>query len=93
MYSTSEVIRAILLAIIVLLAIMAPPIWWYRRGRRPGERREKRWGAIFFGILILISVGYVRPTAQGDWIGWIVNMVRVFGGAWMIAWGAKGSRV
>ena len=82
-----------LLAFALLFAIIAPPIWWYRRGRKLGERREKSWGAILFGILLIISVGYVRPSAKGDWIGWVVNIARPILGAWIIAWGAKGRRV
>ncbi|MBN9663648.1 MAG: hypothetical protein J0H49_35950 [Acidobacteria bacterium] len=86
----------LLIGFIVLvgfLAIFGPPAWWYTRGRKPGERREKRGGAILLGILIIISIGYVQPAVRGDWFGWSVNMARVVGGVWLLAWGAKGARV
>ena len=80
-----------LFALVGLLAVFGPPSWWYWHGRKPGEQREKNWAAIIFGLHVLISIGYI--TAKGDWLGWVVNMGRVFGGAWIIAWGAKGTRV
>ena len=91
MNSTAEAIRIALLVIGILLAVIGPPIWWYLHGRKPGERRDKNWGAILFGILVLVSVGYIN-TAKGDWIGWLINMVRFVSASWIIAWGAKGSR-
>jgi hypothetical protein len=62
-----EALRAVLLATVILLAIAGPPAWWEWNGKKPGERREKKWGAIFFGTLLIISMGYVRPTAE--WLG------------------------
>lgn len=82
-----------LLALALLLVVFGPPAWWYTRGRKPGERREKRWGAILLGVLVIVSIGYVKPTSRGDWLGWTVNMIRMVGGAWLLAWGAKGGRV
>ena len=82
-----------LFAFVGLLAVFGPPAWWYWHGRKPGERREKNWGAILFGLLVLISIGYIKPTAKGDWFGWVANMGRIFGGTWIVAWGAKGSRI
>ena len=83
----------ILFGLLGLLVIVGPPIWWYSHGKTLGEKREKKWGAILLGFLLLISLGYVQPTAKGDWIGWTVNMVRILGGVWLIAFGAKGSRI
>ena len=89
MTSPFEIIRACLLAVVILLAVAGPPAWWYWHGKKPGERREKKWGAIFFGILLVISMGYVRPTAE--WLGWLANVGRLVAACWIIAWGAKGS--
>jgi hypothetical protein len=83
----------ILVAFLGLLAIVGPPMWWYSHGKRPGEKREKKWGAILLGFLVLMSIGYVQPTVKGDWIGWSVNMARILSGVWLIAFGAKGSRI
>ena len=80
-------------ALVFLLAVFGPPVWWYSHGRKPGERREKNWGAILFGALVLISIGYVKPSSKGDWFGWVVNVGRITAGAWIIAWGAKGTRL
>ena len=44
------------------------------------------------GSLLIISIGYVKPTVKGDWIGWAVNVGRLVAGAWIIAFGAKGSK-
>jgi hypothetical protein len=68
-------------------------MWWYSHGRKPGEKREKRWGAILIGILLLASLGHVQSTAKADWIGWSINILRILGGVWLIAFGAKGSLV
>lgn len=83
----------VLIVLVAFLAIFGPPAWWYTRGRRPGERREKRWGAILLGILMIVSISYVQPSVRGDWFGWSANMARVVGGVWLLAWGAKGARV
>ena len=92
MNSAFEVIRALLIALAVLLTVVGPPTWWYWHGRKPGERREKQWGAILLGVLLIISIGYVKPTAKGDWIGWATNVGRLVCASWLIAWGARGSR-
>lgn len=63
------------------------------RRRSPGERREKRWGAILLGILMIVSIGYVQPSVRGDWFDWAANIARMVGGVWLLAWGAKGARV
>jgi hypothetical protein len=86
-----ELIRVSLFAVVVLSALFVPPAWWYHRGRRPGERRKKLWGAIRFGWLMLASLGRVEPTAKGDWTGWLLNVARLEVGIWAIAIGAKGS--
>lgn len=91
MNSTFEVIRVGLLVLAIFLAVVGPPIWWYLRGRKPGERRQKQWGAILFGVLLLVSIGYIK-TSKGDWIGWLANMGRFVCASWLIAWGARGSR-
>ena len=83
----------ILVALLGLLAIVGPRVWWYSHGKKPDEKREKKWGAILLGFLLLISLGYVQPTVKGDWIGWSVNMGRILSGVWLIAFGAKGSPV
>ena len=82
-----------LFALVVLLAVFGPPAWWYSHGRKPGERREKRWGAILLGVLMIVSIGYVKQTNRGEWLAWALNIGRVVGGAWLLAWGAKGTRV
>jgi len=79
------------IALVGMLAIIGPPIWWYGRGRRLGERRERKWGVILFGVLLLMSVGYGQPTAKGDWLRWLVNMGRAVAGVWIIALGARGT--
>lgn len=68
------------IVLVAFLAIFGPPAWWYTRGRKPGERREKRWGAILLGILMIISIGYVQPSFRSDWFGWTANMARMVGG-------------
>jgi len=90
MNSTFEVIRVSLLALAMFLAIVGPPTWWYLHGRKPSERRQKQWGAILFGVLLLVSIGYIK-TAKGDWIGWVANLGRLVCASWLIAWGARGS--
>lgn len=80
-----------LLVLVVFLAVFGLPMWWYMRGWKPGERRERRWGAIMFGILLLGSVGTIGPGAGGR-IAAVVAMARAVGGAWLVAWGAKGTR-
>lgn len=79
-----------LIALIGLLVLFGPPIWWYRHGRDPRERRKPNWWAIIFGVIVLI--GTRGRIAKGDWVGWAVSLVRYATGAWIIAWGAKGSR-
>jgi hypothetical protein len=93
MSSGLQVLLACLLALALLLAVFGPPAWWFWHDRKPGERREKRWGAIVLGALLIISMGYLKPAAKGDWVGWLVNIGRLVCGSWMIAWGAKGSRI
>jgi len=88
----SNIPLLIVLVLLMFFAIFGPPVWWYRRGVKPGERREKKWGAIILGSLLIISIGYVKPTVKGDWIGWAVNVGRLVAGAWIIAFGAKGSK-
>jgi hypothetical protein len=87
----SNVFLISLLALGLMLAVFGPPAWWYWHGRKPGERREKRWGAILFGGLLMISLGYIKPTDKWDWVGWAANIGRIVCAAWLIAWGARGS--
>lgn len=89
MTSAFEILRACLLAFVILLAIAGPPAWWYWHGKKPGERRQKKWGAILLGVLLIISMSYIRPT--GEWLGWLANVARLVAACWIIAWGVKGS--
>ena len=88
----SESIVAVL-AFAGLLAVFGPPMWWYSHGRRVGEKREKKWGAILFGILLIGSVGATPTPAKGNWLFTTFTIVRALAGAWLIAFGAKGSPV
>jgi hypothetical protein len=88
----SNVQAIVAVALVMFFAIFGPPVWWYRRGVKPGERREKKWGAIILGALLIISIGYIKPTVKGDWIGWAANVARLIAGAWIIAFGVKGSK-
>ena len=93
MESTPNLVLIILYVIGVFLTVLGPPIWWYRRGRLPGERREKNWAAIFIGIVLIGSLGSPKPSAKGDWMPAVLAIGRVLIGAWSIAIGAKGKRV
>ncbi len=79
-----------LIALVGLLAILGPPIWWYQHGRKPSEKKKLIWWAIIFGVIILSGT---RPTAKGDWLGWVASIIRIEMGVWIIAWGVKGSEV
>jgi multisubunit Na+/H+ antiporter MnhB subunit len=81
------------LAVGMFVIVFGPPVWWYSHGRRAGERRERRWGAIILGLIVLLSASYIRPSATAEWVAWAANLSRIVGGAWLIAWGAKGKRV
>jgi hypothetical protein len=81
----------ITLAFVGLLAVFGPPMWWYSHGRKLGEKREKKWGAILLGILLVASVGATPATAKGDWLFKGLTIARALAGAWLIAFGAKGS--
>jgi hypothetical protein len=80
-----------LVLLVGFLAVFGLPMWWFMRGRKPGERREKRWGAILLGILLFASVGAGNPAAKGNWVASTTVIARAVGGAWLIAWGAKGT--
>lgn len=81
----------ITLAFVGLLAMVGPPMWWYSHGRKLGEKRETKWGAILLGILLISSVGATPATAKGDWLFTSFTLVRALAGVWLIAFGAKGS--
>lgn len=76
-------------ALVALLAVFGPPMWWYSHRRKAGEKRQKRWGPILLGILLIAGVGPTPPGARISWVWWF-NVARAVGGAWLIAWGAKG---
>jgi hypothetical protein len=88
----SPPITVLLIALAGLLIVLGPPLWWYSRGKKLGERREKNWIAIGIGILLLASLVASQPAAKGNWLAWSASMVRVLGGVWLIAYGAKGSK-
>jgi hypothetical protein len=71
------------LATVILFAIAGPPGWWYWHGKSRASGGRKDWGAILFGILLIISMGYVRPTAE--WLGWLANVGRLVAACWIIA--------
>ena len=81
----------IALALVGLLAVFGPPMWWYSHGRKPGEKREKKWGAILIGILLIGSVGSTPTPAKGNWLFASFTVARALAGVWLIAFGAKGS--
>lgn len=83
----------ITLALVGLLVVFGPPMWWYSHGRRFGEKREKKWGAILLGIVLVGSVGATPATGKGDRLLAGFTIARVIAGAWLIAFGAKGSPV
>jgi hypothetical protein len=74
-----------------LLAIVGPPMWWYSHGRKFGEKREKKWGAILLGIVLLASVGATPTPAKGNWLLTTFVLARALSGVWLIAFGAEGS--
>ena len=76
---------------IFLISLLAFVLYLW--GRKPGERREKEWVAILLGLLLILSLGPIKPTAKGGWIGWIASMGRVVCIAWLIARGAKATQV
>jgi hypothetical protein len=79
-----EDVHVVLVALVIFLAIM----YWHFR--EPGERRDKRWGAILAGIL-LVSIGYFKPAKQNwtHWLGHVGGFVII---SWLIARSARGSR-
>jgi hypothetical protein len=81
----------ITLALVGLIAVFGPPMWWYSRGRKLGEKREKKWGAILLGVLLLASVGATPVPAKGNWVFTSFIVARALAGVWLIAFGAKGS--
>jgi hypothetical protein len=85
---------AITLGFVGLLAVFGPPMWWYSHGRKPGEKREKKWGAIMLGILLVASVGATPAPRPGQAANWMLvgfTLARAIAGVWLIAFGAKGS--
>jgi hypothetical protein len=91
MDSQPNVPLILFLALLGMFAIFGPPAWWYWHGKKPGERRERRWQAILLGALLIITIGRIGPTVKGDWLGWAISIARISAGAWLIAWGARGS--
>ena len=81
---------AVAIGFAVLLAIIGPPMWWSSHGRKPGEKREKKWGAIIFGIVLVGSVGATN-TAKSNWLQTTFVLARALAGVWLIAFGTKGS--
>jgi hypothetical protein len=81
----------ITIALVGLLAVFGPPMWWYSHGRKFGEKREKKWGAVLLGIVMLASVGATPVPAKGNWFFTSFMIARAVGGVWLIAFGAKGS--
>jgi hypothetical protein len=76
--------HVVLAALVIFVAIM----YWH--GREPGEHREKRWGVVLVGILV-ISIGYFKP-AKYNWIHWLGHVGGFVVISWLIARSAKGSR-
>ena len=83
----------VILAFAGLLAVFGPPMWWYSHGRKLGEKREKKWGAVLLGIFLIASVGATPTPAKGNWLFTSFTIARALAGAWLIAFGAKGSLV
>ena len=88
-----ETLKVVFIVVAVLLAFVGPPLWWYSRGRKPGERRTRRWEAIVFGIFLLSAVGRLTPAQKGDWGGAVIRLCMAEAAVWSIAIGAKGSKI
>lgn len=70
------VVTSLLAAGLVLWAF-APSAWARVRGRTPAKPAGDTWAWVLFGLLVISSLAYFRPTEAAGWVDWTAKSGRI----------------